>query len=216
MAEWLDRVFYGFDSKILEWMHRLHNSAGGFFKGFFSFISMLGNSGWFFLLLAVIFLFFAKTRKAGIAMAVAIAIGAIITNLCLKNIIARERPYANPDFFKWWQDAGGHTETDYSFPSGHVTSAFSSMTAFFIFNNKKWSWTGFVFGLLMALSRIYLMVHYPTDVIAGIIVGLIAGGIGAVVTHVLYRKTKGKFNKFLTEWDIIKVFKKKKEEKHKA
>ena len=68
-----------------------------------------------------------------------------------------------------------------SFPSGHTTAAFSTMTALFLMGNKKYSWTAFIFAFLMGLARIYLVVHYPSDVLGGIIVGVVAGCLGALI-----------------------------------
>ena len=84
--------------------------------------------------------------------------------------------------------------------------------AMFLCCNKKWSWTGFVFALIMAVSRVYLMVHYTTDVIAGLIVGAIAGIIGYFIVRLIYnlvnKHKERTFCKFLLKADIINLFKK--------
>ena len=76
---------------------------------------------------------------------------------------------------------GSHTESDKSFPSGHTTAAFSAMTAIFLVGNKRVSWLAFLFGILMGISRIYLGVHYASDVLGGILVGLIAGSAAVFI-----------------------------------
>ena len=76
---------------------------------------------------------------------------------------------------------GAHAESDKSFPSGHTTAAFSAMTAVFLVGNKRISWLAFLFGILMGISRIYLGVHYPSDVLGGILVGLIAGSVAVFI-----------------------------------
>ena len=83
---------------------------------------------------------------------------------------------------------GQHMESDKSFPSGHTTSAFACMTPLFFCKKKSVAISAFVFAFLMGISRIYLAVHYPTDVIAGMIVGFIAGCIGAFIASKLPRK----------------------------
>lgn len=177
-AEWLNSVFAGFDSSIAIFAHSLHESAAGeFFDGIFPLITLLGEHGIFFIVLSVVFLIFKKTRKFGLAMIIALAIGALITNVCLKNLVARPRPYiyVNGIYYKWWLEMGRVLENDLSFPSGHTTAAFAAMTALFMQGNKKYSWTAFILALLIGFSRIYLYVHYASDVLCGMIVGIIAG-----------------------------------------
>ena len=102
-------------------------------------------------------------------------------------VIARPRPYADESsiFYQLWLLVGQNVESDKSFPSGHTTAAFSTMTALFLMGNKKYSWTAFIFAFLMGLARIYLVVHFPSDVLGGIIVGVIAGCLGALIASKL-------------------------------
>jgi undecaprenyl-diphosphatase len=83
----------------------------------------------------------------------AIAIGALLTNLCIKNAVARPRPYWDETsiFHQWWVEVGARIENDFSFPSGHSTQAFSAMTAVFLVGNKKYSWFSYVFAILMGM-----------------------------------------------------------------
>ncbi len=120
--------------------------------------------GW--IILAVILLCFRKTRKAGITMAIALIIGLLLCNLTLKPLIARTRPFVyNPDIELIIKQPG-----EYSFPSGHSVTSFEGAFAVYLYN-KKWGIPALIFAGLIALSRLYLYVHYPTDVIIGSLLG---------------------------------------------
>lgn len=210
MAEWLDKTFLPFDRKIFSWMHALNGKAGGFFNGLCKFISFFGEGGWFFIVLAIVFLLFKRMRREGLAMAFALAIGAIITNILLKNIVGRARPFNREGvpFRDWWIAAGSSPEDSASFPSGHTTAAFASMVAFFLTGDKRYSFSGIIFAFLMGFSRIYLIVHYPTDVLAGFVIGTSGGIAGFFLSRLVYKKAGGKFKTLLDEWSVIDLCKK--------
>lgn len=199
-ALWLNTVFSAFDQGLTLLVHRLYTMGGGFFTPFFEFMSLLGKGGIFLVLLSLALMLYRPTRRCGTAMLLAVALGALFTNVFLKVVIARPRPYAdeNSIFYQLWLLVGQHVESDKSFPSGHTTAAFSTMTALFLMGNKKYSWTAFIFAFLMGLARIYLVVHFPSDVLGGIIVGLVAGCLGALIAAKLpeawyasWKKKKG-------------------------
>ena len=209
MVQFLNVTFATFDSGIFNAMHNLAKSAGSIFTPFFKIITLLGEKGLIFFGAAVIMMLFAKTRKLGICMFGAVACGAILTNIILKDMIARPRPFEiGNEFEDFWKFVGSPEEEGYSFPSGHMTAIMSAMTAMFIICNKKWSWVGFVGVMFMGISRIYLIAHYATDVIAGIIVGAIAGVIAYIITNFIYRLlnkySDKKFCDFLLNWSLLK------------
>lgn len=189
-AAWLNEAFAGFDQSVTTAVHRLYDAAGWFFSPFLQLISLLGKGGFFLIVLSLALIFFKKTRRFGTAMLLGVTIGAIFTNLFIKIVIARPRPYADENgfFYSLWQLMGSHTESDKSFPSGHTTAAFATMIPVFLLGRKRWSWLALVFAFLMGLSRIYLVVHYPSDVLGGLIVGTIAGVIGTLVAQNLIPK----------------------------
>lgn len=158
--------------------------------------------------LGLVLSFFKKTRKFGMAVLFAVLVGTLLTNLVMKPLFARPRPYVyyadNPLFMKWYEFAGAHIESDKSFPSGHTTAAFEIGVALFLVLNKKYSWIFPVFSALVGLSRIYLMVHYVTDVLGGVLVGTFAGIMGYVIMTAIMKNTK------IAEFDLIEKFKKKK------
>ncbi len=158
--------------------------------------------------LGLVLSFFKKTRKFGMAVLFAVLVGTLVTNLIMKPLFARPRPYVyyadNPLFMSWYEFAGAHIESDKSFPSGHTTAAFEIGVALFLVLNKKYSWIFPVFSALVGLSRIYLMVHYVTDVLGGVLVGTFAGIMGYVIMNAIIKNTK------IAEFDLIEKIKKKK------
>ena len=192
LALWLNTAFAGFDEAVATAIHQLYVAAGWFFTPFLSFISLLGKGGIFLILLSIALMLFRKTRRYGTTMLLALAIGALVTNVCFKPLVARPRPYTHDGsiFQQYWEMLGKHTESDKSFPSGHMTAAMAASLAVFLRGNKKISWTALLFALAMGVSRIYLSVHYATDVLGGVI----TGSIGDFQPHsgaLLYRRLPG-------------------------
>ncbi len=187
-AQWLNTAFAGFDQSVTAAVHRLYEFGGPFFTPFLKLISLMGKGGIFLILLSLALIVFKPTRRFGTAMLFGVSIGAIFTNLFIKVMIARPRPYADPAgfFYPLWDMMGRAMESDKSFPSGHTTAAFATMVPVFLLGNKRVSWTALIFAFLMGLSRIYLVVHYPSDVLGGLIVGTVAGILGTLLAqHVM-------------------------------
>jgi len=191
VAQWLNTAFASFDESVTAAVHGLYEAAGGFMSPFMEFISFLGDGGVVLIIVSIFLMLFRKTRRYGLAMLLAISIGALLTNLWLKPAITRPRPYVDENgfFYQLWVTMGQHLESDKSFPSGHTTAAFSAMTALFWVGKKRISWTAFLFAITMGISRIYLVVHYPSDVLGGIVVGLFAGSVAALVAVKLPKAT---------------------------
>ena len=219
IAEWINTTFYSFDYSILEWFHSLAENAGGFFTPLANIFALIGDNGYLGFLIAFILLLFPKTRKCGFCVAFAIGFGALFTNIAIKNIVARPRPYASEveAFRQWWQVVGAPVESEFSFPSGHTTAAMASMTALCIAIGKKRKWIiapAALYVLLMGASRNYLCVHYPTDVIAGIIVGGAAAVVSFFTISALWSLIEKHQDKkvfaFIVKADIKSVLKKEK------
>ena len=197
-AYWLNTSMASFDESITASVHKLFEMAGGVLSPLMNFISLLGKGGIFLILLSLALVLFYRTRRFGTAMVIGLAFGVILVNLFLKVVIARPRPYADMEGFYYplWVLMGQHVESDMSFPSGHTNAAFAAMVPLFILGNKKVSWLAIVFGILMGISRIYLVVHYPTDVLGGLITGTIAGIVGSLIAINLPKKWY--------RWDLFK------------
>lgn len=180
LAQWLDTACAGFDHAVLGAIHAVRQSgADVVLTPLARLFDFLGEGGICLIILGFLLLAFPQTRRAGASVLLALALGAICTNVFLKPLTARPRPYDGvPLLRQWWRECGGIPEKGYSFPSGHSTAAMSSMSAlYFAGRRRRAVWL--VFPLLMALSRLYLVVHYPTDVIAGLLIGFAAGAAGA-------------------------------------
>ena len=138
------------------------------------FFTKMGNIGLPWLAVAVILPFFKKTRPCGIAILLSLLLKEIIGNLALKNLIARERPC--------WIDPSVplliSAPSSYSFPSGHTFDGFAASVSLFLYN-KKAGIAAIIVAAAIAFSRMYLFVHFPTDVLASVVLGILV----AVFVH---------------------------------
>lgn len=163
-----------FEITILEFIQNL--IACTWLDAFFKNFTALGNGGAIWIVITVILLIFPKTRKCGIMMAISLIMCLIFGNLLLKPIIARTRPFDINQSFNIMIAK----PKDFSFPSGHTLASFAS--AYTIFkNHKKWGISALIFAGLMGFSRLYLCVHYPTDVLGGIALGIIISKISNTI-----------------------------------
>ena len=188
MAQWLNTAFAGYDGAILGAMHSLGEAAGKVLTPIMKLITLLGEKGLLLFLLALVFMCFANTRKPGICIFGAVCCGALITNIILKDSVARPRPFeAAEDFQMWWIAIGAPAEDGFSFPSGHVTAAAAGLTALCLTKGKKYIAPSAVIVVLMGISRNYLMAHYPSDVLFAMIIGLASAFIAYAITKLIYR-----------------------------
>jgi membrane-associated phospholipid phosphatase len=124
-----------FDEAIGRSFAWLAQNGGAFFGPFFRGISFLGDYGIGFLLALAILAVFKKTRRSALVAFSAIALGFVFSNLMMKNLVARPRPFSDQTspFYEWWVAAGSLGESGYSFPSGHTTLAASFAFSLFFF-----------------------------------------------------------------------------------
>ena len=160
------------EAGILAWIETLR---GPILDPAILFFTHLGDSGLLFIALTLLLLLFPRTRKVGLATALALLCSLVFTNLILKNLFQRARPWEAVGFLN-----NLVVEHDTSFPSGHTSAAFAFALAL-VRSDLKQRWakvTAVVVAVLMGLSRLYVGAHYPTDVLVGFIVGDLAGLTG--------------------------------------
>ena len=172
----LDGLAVSFDLPILDWIAaNLWCPALDFLMPI---ITTFGDGGIFWIAISVILMITKKYRKTGLSMAFALSMGLLVCNIILKPGVARIRPYdfQLQYFAKEIQLIAGGMH-DFSFPSGHTIASFEACTALML-GNKKFGIPATVLAVLVAFSRLYLYLHYPTDVIASIILGTLFGILG--------------------------------------
>lgn len=166
----------------LDFLHALQSIHNDVLDAIMLFITRLGDGGFIWIVIGLLLLIvpsvgkeskehLKQRRKAGLMILLSLALTSICVNAVLKNVVQRPRPF--------------HVDTSviplifpsgYSFPSGHTASAFAAATAIFLYR-KKAGIVAFVLAAIIAFTRMYLFVHYPTDIIGGIVVGVICACI---------------------------------------
>lgn len=164
----------------------LHGSS--FFNYIMKFFTMIGDKGIIWLAIAVILLCFKRTRKCGVFLIIVVAISWVVSNIILKNVYYRARPFTENQVMQDFLNSINLTLPDgSSFPSGHAAASFAS-AIFLTLNYKKNACWAYPLAVIIAFSRIFMCVHYPTDVLAGAIIGTI---IGLVIYALMKAFNKG-------------------------
>lgn len=169
-----------FDFAILDFIRE--NIACPLLDAVMPVVTALGNGGILFIACAVAMLFLKKWRKTGLMVGVALILGLLVCNVTLKPLVGRIRPFdihevsllvSPPD--------------DFSFPSGHTIAAFEFATVLMI-RRRSVGVVALIAAVLIAFSRLYLYVHYPTDVLASVILGTLFGILGVFLIDALSKK----------------------------
>lgn len=135
----------------------------------FKLITFLGNNGFIWIVTSIFLIIKKSTRNYGIIMIISLVLGILIGNVFLKNIFERSRPFIALNFSPFIAPPSG-----FSMPSGHSLSSFIGAVVIYRFN-KKWGILAFIIASLIAASRVVLLVHFPSDVILGALLGIIIG-----------------------------------------
>ncbi len=163
----LSLVLSFLDGNLLLWIQEYVRSE--FFTPLWSFITTSGNGGLIWIAITCFLLAFKKTRKVGGACALALIFSLVFTNLLIKPLVARTRPYELIDGLVILIEK----PHDFSFPSGHSSAAFAAAWVMFRCLPKRVGIPALIYAFLMAFSRLYLGVHYPSDVVGGIVLGVL-------------------------------------------
>ena len=183
-----------FDLPILDWIQA--NLQSGFMDKFMPFITVFGDAGIFWMICAALLLIFPKTRKTGLGMAFAMVIGLVVCNMTLKPLVARIRPYDLQAELGVAIKLLCEAQHDFSFPSGHTIASFEAAVVL-LKNSKKMGIPAMILAVLISFSRLYLYVHYPTDVLTSIVLGTIFALIGdAIAAKVAPKLSFGKKGKY--------------------
>ena len=186
MLALLNNLAVSFDLPILDWIQA--NLQSGLMDTIWPIITMFGDAGIFWMIWATLLLFIPKYRRTGLGMWFALAMGLLICNITLKPLVGRIRPYDFQirELGKTMADllAGGEllveTPHDVSFPSGHTIASFEAATVLLI-NSPAMGIPAMILAVLIAFSRLYLYVHYPTDVIFSVFAGILFAIIGNLI-----------------------------------
>lgn len=162
-----------YDLPILDWIQA--NLRSDFLDSVMPIITYFGEDGIFWIACAVILMLIPRQRKAGFSMGLALLMGLIVCNMTLKPMIMRIRPYDYQlEYFGVEIALLIEAQHDYSFPSGHTIASFEACAAL-MYYNKKLGIPATILACLIAFSRMYLYVHYPTDVLVSIVLGVFLG-----------------------------------------
>ena len=174
----------------LSFLHTIQSMAGQAWSIFWTFVTFFGEAGIFWIALSLCLMIPKTTRKAGFSMGLALLLGVILGNGVLKNVVARPRPYdLDPTLSHLL--AWGHMSTDFSFPSGHTLASFEASVAL-LCHHKKWGAASLILAFLVGISRLCLLVHYPTDVIFGALMGTALALFSVKLVDLLWKKWEEK------------------------
>lgn len=173
-----------FDAVILDFFQGIQSDA---LTIFMKIITALGELGWCWIVLSIVLIVRKSTRKMGIIMLVSLVLSVIVGNGILKNLVQRPRPY--------WRNPAVplliSEQKDFSFPSGHSTASFCAAFSL-VYCKSKGMVPGLLLALIIAISRLYFYVHYPTDILAGILLGAILAGISFWIVGTIYKQREEK------------------------
>jgi undecaprenyl-diphosphatase len=174
----MQNMLTGYELRILDSLQSIHTP---FLDWLMVSFTALGDYGLIWIILAIILTILPKMRRTGITLIIALLLDVLVSNIWLKNFVARLRPCEiNPTVSLLIP-----RPLDYSFPSGHTAASFTASCTLLGIESRL-GWPSLLLSVLIAFSRLYLYVHYPTDVLAGMLVGF---SLGALVSSLSNMQT---------------------------
>ena len=164
---------------VLEWFDSIHGTV---LDPLMVGITYSATSGLIWFVLGFLMTCSQRWRRCGVSVIVAVAVTYIVVDVVLKPLVCRDRPFAVEDF-----DLLIAAPDSWSFPSGHTASAFAGATAILI-HSRRWGCVAMLYAILVGISRVYLCVHWPTDVLGGIVLGAAVGTAGAWIAKRLRKR----------------------------
>ena len=194
MTELMNQMAVAFDLPILDWIQA--NLKSDLLDTVMPIITLFGDGGVFWIAIAVLLLCIPTTRKIGLGMGFALLMGLVVCNITLKPLVGRIRPYDLQEQLGVTIPLLTDRMHDYSFPSGHTIASFEASVV--LLKNNKWMGIpAVILAVLIAFSRLFLYVHYPTDVIFSVFAGILFAFLGdALANKVVTRlpaKRKGRY-----------------------
>ena len=190
IAQVTSSPIFKFDSSILLWIQ--DNVRSDFLTPIMKVITHLGDKGILWILVTLALLWYYKTRKLGVRCMVSMVIGLIVTNLAIKNLAARVRPYEVVQGLRCIVPLAD----DWSFPSGHTTNSLACAWVLFRKTPKKYGVPALILAILISLSRLYVGIHYPTDVLGGAVIGIGSACLSLALVPKLEKRFRRQFRKF--------------------
>ena len=175
-----------FEASIILW---IQENLRGSMDGFWIFVTHLGDEGYLWIALGIVLLFWKKTRPIGITVLLSLLFDFLIINVTLKGLVARPRPFVINEAIA---PLVGGVSPYRSFPSGHSGGSFAAMLALSKWVPKKIGIPAIVLATMVALSRLYVGVHYPTDILGGLVVGLVCSFAAYRIVKSVVRKREEK------------------------
>lgn len=174
------------EENILLWLQ--NNMRSEFLDKIMVFITNLGNKGILWIILSLLFLIIPKMRKIGIMTSVSLICDLLLVNILIKNIVRRRRPYEVIEGLT----SVIEKQSDFSFPSGHTAASFAFAFVLMLKAPKKISVPVMITAVMISFTRLYLGVHYPTDIIGGIVIGFVCSLISITLVNFIEKKIKAK------------------------
>lgn len=184
----MEQFLIDWEGPVLLWIQE--HMRNDFLTPVLTFLTHLGDHGYFWIALTILFLLLKKTKKVGGLMTCSLLLNTLVNNVLLKNLVARTRPYEVVDGLHRIIEA----QSDYSFPSGHTGSAFAVAVVVFLMCPRKIGVPVLVFAFVIAFSRLYVGVHFPTDVLGGALIGAVI----AYLVCAVYRRKTGRMDQYGT------------------